>query len=81
VHEAKQGNGAWQLFDVKADPGERKNVAQDFPEVVAQLEREFDQWWDSVQPQLVNERAVGPEVNPFKKLYWEQFGPPPATAR
>ena len=81
VHEAKQRDGSWQLFDVEADPGERTNVAQDFPEVVAQLEREFDQWWDSVQPQLVNERAVGPAVNPFKKLYWEQFGPPPASAR
>mgnify|MGYP001455765636 CR=1 FL=1 len=27
-----------------------------------------------VQPQLVNENAVGPKVNPFKELYWKQFG-------
>jgi hypothetical protein len=23
---------------------------------------------------LVNEDAVGPKINPYKKLYWKQFG-------
>ena len=34
-----------------------------------------------MQPQLVNENAVGPAVNPFKALYWQQFGgrPNPET--
>ena len=27
-----------------------------------------------MQPQLVNENAVGPKVNPFRELYWKQFG-------
>lgn len=81
VHEAKAAPGAWQLFHVKADPGERTDVAGEHPEVVARLTAEFDRWWDSVQPQLVNEKAVGPEVNPFKKLYWEQFGKPPGLER
>lgn len=38
------------------------------------LDAAYDKWWDSVQPQLVNENAVGPKVNPFKELYWQQFG-------
>ncbi|MGH7946494.1 MAG: arylsulfatase [Opitutaceae bacterium] len=65
---------AWELYDVVADPGERESVAARQPEVVAQLAREYDQWWKSVQPGLVNEKAIGPRVNPFKELYWRQFG-------
>jgi hypothetical protein len=26
---------------------------------------------------MVNEDAVGPDVNPFKALYWQQFGEQP----
>ena len=43
-------------------------------DVVKELDSAYDKWWDSVQPQLVNENAVGPKVNPFKALYWKQFG-------
>ena len=34
----------------------------------------YDRWWASVQPQLVNEKAIGPGINPFKELYEKQFG-------
>ena len=70
----KSGDKQWQLFDLKADPGEKTDVAAQHPEVVKELDAAYDQWWDSVQPQLVNENAVGPKVNPFKELYWKQFG-------
>ena len=65
---------AWKLFEVSLDPGEKVNVATQHPEVVARLDAAYDVWWDSIQPQLVNEEVVGPAVNPFKELYWEQFG-------
>ena len=71
------GNGRekrWQLFDVKHDPGEKMDVATQNPEMVSTLEKAYDQWWDSVQPQLVNENAIGPKENPFKELYRKQFG-------
>ena len=42
--------------------------------MVKELDAAYDKWWDSIQPQLVNENAVGPKVNPFKELYWKQFG-------
>ena len=71
---SQSGEKEWQLFDVKADPGEKKDVAAEHPEVVKELDAAYDKWWDSVQPQLVNENAVGPKVNPFKELYWKQFG-------
>lgn len=71
-----RGDGAkqWQLFEVKADPGEQRDIAAREPQVVARMEAEYDHWWESVQPQLVNENAVGPAVNPFKALYEQQFG-------
>jgi arylsulfatase len=64
----------WQLFDVQADPGEKLNVATANPAVVATLSQAFDDWWLEVQPQLVNEKVVGPHINPFKEIYWKQFG-------
>jgi arylsulfatase len=71
---SKAGDKQWQLFNVKADPGEKSDVAALHPDVVKELDAAYDKWWDSVQPQLVNENAVGPKVNPFKELYWKQFG-------
>jgi len=74
VCASNSGEKRWQLFDVKADPGEKNDVAAEHPEVVKELDGAYDKWWDSIQPQLVNENAVGPKVNPFKELYWKQFG-------
>jgi arylsulfatase len=74
VCDSKDGRKQWQLFDVPADPGEQTDVAAEQPDVVIRLHAAYDQWWDSVQPQLVNENAVGPKVNPFKELYWKQVG-------
>ena len=73
VCDTKDGSKQWQLFDVKADPGEKTDVAAGQPEVVKELDAAYDKWWDSVQPGLVNEHAVGPKVNPFKELYEKQF--------
>jgi arylsulfatase A-like enzyme len=75
VSVAKPGEKQWQLFDISRDPGEQSNVADQNPVVVAELERSYDAWWSSVQPQLVNESAVGPRENPFKVLFEKQFGP------
>ncbi|MBI3461603.1 MAG: arylsulfatase [Planctomycetes bacterium] len=77
VCDSKNGRKQWQLFDLSTDPGEKDDVAAQHPGVVAQLEKTYDEWWESVQPQLVNEDAVGPKVNPFKELYWKQFGGAP----
>ncbi|TXT37504.1 MAG: arylsulfatase A family protein [Planctomycetota bacterium] len=63
----------WQLFDLKADPSEKTDIADKHPDVVKQLDAEYDRWWDSVQPQLVNENAVPPAENPFKTLFNQQF--------
>ena len=67
----------WELYDVAADPEERQNLAKQHPDVVARLAGEYDRWWKSVQPDLVNEDVTGPAENPFKAAYERQFGPPP----
>lgn len=69
-----------ELYDLKEDPGETKNVIDQHPEVVAELREAYDRWWDDVQPLLVNEEALGPRINPFKELYWKQFGGGPDEA-
>jgi arylsulfatase len=68
---------AWELYDIAADPGEQTDVAQEHPDIVARLAAEYDAWWQSVQPDLVNEDLDGPSENPFRKAYDRQFAPPP----
>jgi arylsulfatase len=64
----------WMLFNVAADPGEKEDLSTRHPDIIRQLAGEYDAWWQSVQAFLVNETARGPKVNPFKTLYWKQFG-------
>lgn len=73
VSSGRQGQKNWELYDLKADPGEKVNLAGARPEVVQKLEAAYDRWWAEVLPCLENEQAVGPAVNPFKEIYWQQF--------
>src|SRR5262249_55654205 len=72
-----RGEQRWQLFDVTADPGEKTDVAAGHPDVVRRLAAEYDAWWASLPPYLVNEDAAAtPKERPFEQLYWKQFGKP-----
>ncbi len=63
-----------ELYDLKSDPGETKNVIADYPDEVAGLRAVYDRWWEGTLPLLENEDAIGPKINPFKERYWKQFG-------
>ena len=63
-----------ELFDLQTDYAQSTNLIEQKPEIAAQLRVEYDRWWDSVQPLLVNENVKAPKMNPFKELYWKQFG-------
>jgi arylsulfatase len=73
VCDTKDGKKRWELFDVKADPGEKTDVTDQHPDVVKELDTAYDRWWESVQPGMVNEDAVGPKVNPYRELYEKQL--------
>ena len=63
-----------QLYDLKADPGEKKNVIDEHPQVVAELRTAYDAWWEEVLPRWrTKTHGNGPTVNTFKELYWKQF--------
>ncbi len=76
VQPTTSGQPNWQLYDLSTDPGQQKNLAAQMPEKVKVMAKAYDQWWESVVPNLVNEDAVGPKENPFKERYWRQFGKP-----
>ncbi len=90
VSEAPRGPGGlvvdtfkprWQLFDVKADPSEKNDIAAQHPDLVKQMLGELDAWWGSLAGQAdLHEAALGPRLNPFAEEYWAQFGGGPTAA-
>jgi arylsulfatase len=68
-----------ELYDLKADLSQKQNVIAEHPEVVTEMRRAYDQWWNEILPALENETAVGPKINPFKAAYWKQFGGGPGA--
>jgi arylsulfatase len=71
---SSRGARDWGLYDLRTDPGEQHNIADRHPEVVREFESAYDRWWEDSLPCLVNEEAIAPKANPFKELYWKQFG-------
>jgi len=73
-----------QLYDIRADRGQAKDVAAEHPEVVADLRKQYDTWWKALPPFLVNEGLpdIKPGEFPIQKLRDTQGGLPlwePAT--
>lgn len=49
VVEGKTPNGkGFELYDIQNDPGEKKNLADDYPEMVKEMQAEFRKWQESV---------------------------------
>ncbi|MDB6117546.1 MAG: Arylsulfatase [Verrucomicrobiaceae bacterium] len=88
VNETKRGLKAapdsvphWQLFDVIDDPAQSRDIAGSKPEVVTELSTAYDAWWSSLRGHIdINEKALGPKLNPFAAQYWRQFGGGPSKA-
>ena len=68
--------GKWCLYDLKADPGEKTDLAAQKNEVVEKLNLAYDAWWTEILPCLENEQAYksAPKINPFKEQFQKQFG-------
>lgn len=39
-----------ELYDIQADPGQRKDVFEKHPEVVSKLTAAYNRWWESLKP-------------------------------
>ena len=42
-------NGS-DLYDIEADPGQKVNVSADHPDVVGELNADYEKWWDDIAP-------------------------------
>lgn len=55
------------LFDIRKDPGQTENVAPQYPDVVAKLKIEYDEWWSRVSARSGEYVRIGlgsPAENP-----------------
>ena len=39
-----------ELYDIKADPGQKKNIAKDHPEQVEKMRAFYEAWWTELKP-------------------------------
>ena len=62
-----------ELYDISNDPFEKRNVADAHPEVVANLQKSYDAWWDSTLPLLVNEGLPKLKVHPLHTRHEQQL--------
>jgi len=46
----KNPGQTWELFDLKTDPHETTNLAEQHPEIVRDLQERLDRWWNPTAP-------------------------------
>ena len=68
--------GVHELYDLETDIHEKTNIAAQHPDKVASLKKEFDAWWEDIQPYMVNDHlAKVPEsCKPYHEIYRRDFG-------
>ena len=66
--------GEKQLYEMDADPGQKKNVLDMHPEGAKKMLAAYDKWWAGARPNMVNEDAKLKGPNTFHKLFYAQFG-------
>jgi arylsulfatase len=57
------------LYDIDADPGEKKNVISAHPEVAQKMLSAYEAWWSEVRPLMTNEDASLDTGKPFVEQY------------
>jgi len=61
------------LYDISADPYETTDVADQHPQVIAKLRKEYDLWWEATLPLLVNENVEFLDYKPLHRMYDAQL--------
>lgn len=70
-----------ELYDIKADPGQEKDIAKDNPDQVKKMRAFYDAWWAELQPTFAQttEIYLGHPDDPVSTLTahdWLNTGPP-----
>ncbi|MDH4202829.1 MAG: arylsulfatase [Phycisphaerae bacterium] len=58
-----------ELYDIDNDPCEKSNLFKAHPEVVQNMVKAYDAWWDEVRPLMINEDASLDREPPFIVQY------------
>jgi hypothetical protein len=56
-----------ELYDMKADPAQEKDIAKDHRDVVKKMKDHYDEWWAGVEPKLRDFSPISlgaPQANP-----------------
>ncbi len=67
-----------ELYDIIADPAQKKNVIDQNPEVVAELQAVYDQYWASIYPDIMRAANIdigNPLENPTILCSQDWFSP------
>jgi len=62
-------NNGKELYDIKSDPGQARDVAKEYPEVAKRLTEFYDAWWAELEPTFANSTAIhlgDPADNPAR---------------
>lgn len=62
-----------ELYNVATDPGETKNVAAEYPEVVSKFKEPYSEWWNNSIPFMINENRKKVTKQPLHIRYEKQL--------
>ncbi|MBP0905420.1 arylsulfatase [Mariniflexile gromovii] len=62
-----------ELYDVASDPGETKDIAAEYPEVVSKFKKPYTDWWNNSIPFMVNENRKKVKKQPLHIRYEKQL--------
>ncbi len=65
--------GKNQLYDMDADPGQRKNIAEENPDAVSRMLSAYEKFWDGTRPLMVNEGVPLAKEHPYHVWFAEQM--------
>jgi hypothetical protein len=51
-HKLTAAAGTWELYDLRADPFQERDIAGQHPDIVRKMADHYDTWWKKVQAVL-----------------------------
>ena len=63
-------NGDSELYDLRKDPGQKKDVSAQYPEIVRELKRHYDSYWASIEASIdvIEPMVIGNPAEPYTDL-------------